>query len=97
MISNKDTINILKALADETRIEIVRHLLSTKEMQCQELMKRFKLAQPTLSHHFNKLINAGVLNSRKEGVLWFYSINKRQLSSKGINLQKLINANNVGK
>lgn len=94
MNSNKEIITVLKALADETRIEIVRQLLQSKEAPCQEVMKKFNLAQPTLSHHFNKLVNAGVLNARKKGVLWFYSINKKYLSSLGISSQKLLRKTN---
>jgi ArsR family transcriptional regulator len=97
MNSNKEIITVLKALADETRIEIVRYLIDSKEMPCQELMKKFKLAQPTLSHHFNKLVNAKILNSRKKGVAWFYAINKKYLTSKGININKLVQPINVNK
>ena len=94
MNSNKEIITVLKALADETRIEIVRQLLHSKEAPCQEVMKKFKLAQPTLSHHFNKLVNAGVLNARKKGVLWFYSINKKYLATIGVNPQRLLKETN---
>ena len=90
MNESKEVISVLKALADQTRLEIIGYLLHEKEMPCQDLMKKFKLAQPTLSHHFNKLVDAEILNSRKSGVLWFYSINKRYLTSLGINLQKLL-------
>lgn len=86
----RNAVKIFKALADETRMDIIRHLISGNEIPCQELMKKFPLSQPTLSHHFNKLVDAGVLNSRKEGVLWFYSINKKHLKDLGIDLKKLV-------
>lgn len=87
---NKITTKFLKALADETRLAMLKRLLHTNEMACQELMKEFSLTQPTLSHHFNKLVDAGVITNRKEGVLWFYSINKKFLKEKGINLEKIL-------
>jgi ArsR family transcriptional regulator len=81
---------VFKALSDTTRIAILRHVMNEKEIACQELMKRFPLSQPTMSHHFNKLVDAGVLNNRKDGVLWFYSLNHPYLQSLGIDIKKVI-------
>jgi DNA-binding transcriptional ArsR family regulator len=81
---------VFKALSDDTRIAILRHVLVEKEIACQELMKRFPLSQPTMSHHFNKLVDAGILNNRKDGVLWFYSLNDKYLQSLGIDIKKII-------
>lgn len=86
---NSISVNIFKALADETRLNAVYYLLSRDEVACQELMKKFSLSQPTLSHHFNKLVRARILKQRKEGVLWYYSINREFLRAHGINLEKL--------
>lgn len=83
-------INLFKALADPTRIKILEHLLGKEEMTCQDLMKKFTLSQPTLSHHFNKLVHAGILDAKRNGVLWIYSINKPFLESIGIDLHKAI-------
>lgn len=83
---------IFKALSDDTRIAIVSHVLKEQEIACQELMKRFPLAQPTMSHHFNKLVEAGILNNRRDGVLWFYTLNTRYLKSLGINIEKVISS-----
>ena len=81
---------IFKALSDNTRIDILRHVANEKEIACQELMKRFPLSQPTMSHHFNKLVDARVLNNRKDGVLWFYTINEKYLKTLGIDIKKMI-------
>ena len=61
----------------------------------RKLMKEFSLTQPTLSHHFNKLVDAGIITNRKEGVLWFYSINKQFLKEKGIDLKKLLEKHTI--
>jgi len=39
-----------------------------KEFQgkLKELLSNFSLSQPTLSHHFNKLIDVNILKERKE-------------------------------
>lgn len=87
---SKQTIKVLKALSDETRIEIVKQLIPVKEMTCQDLMKKFSLSQPTLSHHFNKLMQAGILDSERNGVLWIYRLRKNYLKELGIDVKKLI-------
>jgi DNA-binding transcriptional ArsR family regulator len=90
MTSNKQLTKIFKALSDDTRLAIVSHVAREKEIACQELMKRFPLSQPTMSHHFNKLVTAKVLNNRKDGVLWFYTLNTDYLTSFGIEIEKMV-------
>lgn len=87
---SKQIVGIFKALSDETRISIIKHLLGKKELSCQDLLNNFSLSQPTLSHHFNKLIDAKILNERKEGVSHIYSINHKYLKDLGINIQKIV-------
>lgn len=89
---NKDILKIMKALADPTRLQIVQVLANHPEETCQNLIGQFGLSQPTMSHHFNKLVDAGVLNSRKEAVLWFYSLNRPYLESLGFDVAKLSQA-----
>jgi len=61
-----------KALADETRLRIVK-LLAAQEMCVCELMIALELTQPTASHHLGLLENAGLVKRRKEGKWVFYS------------------------
>ncbi len=62
-----------KALADETRIRILK-LLEVREMCVCEVMVALDLTQPTASHHLGILENAGLVKDRKEGKWVFYSI-----------------------
>ena len=62
-----------KALADETRIRILK-LLEVREMCVCEVMVALDLTQPTTSHHLGILENAGLVKNRKEGKWVFYSI-----------------------
>lgn len=89
-MDNHHVIKVFKALADDTRLDIVCKLISRGESSCQELSGQLQLSQPTLSHHYNKLVDAGVLKSRKEGVRWFYCINKPYLKTIGIEIEKLV-------
>lgn len=89
-MNNKDLLKIFKALADKTRIEIMAQLIKKKEMSCQELSKHFNLSQPTLSHHYNKLIDAQLLSSERNGVLWIYRLNVPYIETLGIDLEKMV-------
>ncbi|MDH5782794.1 MAG: metalloregulator ArsR/SmtB family transcription factor [Candidatus Bathyarchaeota archaeon] len=67
-----------KALADETRLRIVK-LVEVREMCVCEVMVALGLTQPTASHHLGILENAGLVNDRKEGKWVFYSIADQKL------------------
>ena len=86
---SKNVLKVFKALSDQTRIKIVKKLMNCDEISCQELMKQFPLSQPTLSHHFSKLIDSKVLDARKDGVSHYYSINRTYLAKIGIDIDKL--------
>lgn len=62
-----------KALADETRLRIIK-LLGVREMCVCEMMIALGLTQPTTSHHLGLLENVGLVKDRKEGKWVFYSI-----------------------
>ena len=62
---------VAKALADPQRVEILRQA-SRGELRCTDLMERFAIAQPTISHHLKELTSAGLLARRKEGKFAFY-------------------------
>jgi len=63
---------VFKALADETRLRILK-LLEFREMCVCEVMVALDLTQPTASHHLGLLENAGLVKARKEGKWVFYS------------------------
>jgi ArsR family transcriptional regulator len=66
---------LLKALANETRLMMLR-LLSIREMCVCELTVALNLTQPTASHHLSILQNVGLIKDRKEGKWVFYSVAK---------------------
>ena len=66
---------VLKALADPTRLEIVAILREATEPVCVcDLTAAFDLSQPTLSHHMAKLRDAGLVESEKRGIWAFYRL-----------------------
>lgn len=89
-----DTAHILKSIADDTRLSIVRALAKQQDdVACSEITNdcsiALKLSQPTMSHHFAKLVQAEVLLERKAGTEKFYRLNATLLESIGINPRKL--------
>lgn len=69
---------IMKALGDETRIEI-SDMLSGGELCACKILGRFNITQPTLSYHMKILIDSGLVNGRREGIWMKYSINNDKL------------------
>jgi len=70
----KASIPILKVLCDETRLHILS-LLSQVDMNGCEILKAFECSQPTISYHMKLLVDAQLVNARKEGCAVIYSIN----------------------
>ncbi|MEE3453627.1 ArsR/SmtB family transcription factor [Dialister sp.] len=72
--SYKEFATIFKALSDETRLHVV-DMLSCREMSACDILTNFTLSQSTLSYHMKILIEAGVVNARRDGLWTKYSIN----------------------
>ena len=67
-------VRMLKALADPTRLEILRVVVAQSGPVCAcDIVERFDLSQPTISHHLKILRDAGLLTSRKKGLWSFYA------------------------
>lgn len=73
----QERIKLLKALADETRIKIVQCLMDGERCACT-LVPAVGKAQPTVSQHLRILEEAGVLESRRQGVNIWYKIRSDQ-------------------
>jgi ArsR family transcriptional regulator len=69
------TVEVLKALADPTRLQIVAVLARSQRPVCVcDLTDAFELSQPTISHHVGKLKAAGLVTSDKQGIWVNYSL-----------------------
>jgi len=67
-------LEILKALSDETRLEIISLLRHGEELCGCDFEKIFDKSQSTLSRHLKKLLEADLIESRKDGVKVMYKI-----------------------
>jgi len=71
----EQTSEILKALADPTRLQIALALRDAKEPVCIcDFTATFDLSQPTVSHHMAKLRDAGLVEVTKRGIWSFYRL-----------------------
>ena len=90
---SKKIVQVLKALADETRLSIVCKLArgSGKTCGCDvtACSSVKTMSQPTMSHHFNKLVEAGVVVEEKRGTQKFYALDIDLLESVGVDVKKL--------
>jgi hypothetical protein len=68
----------LKALADETRLQILT-LLQGRELYAQEIVEHLEISQPAVSRHLNLMAAAGVLQIRREGNAKYYAVNSETL------------------
>ena len=75
-----DTAKILKAISDPKRLRIV-DMLSCGELCGCEILEAFHITQPTLSHDMRVLVEAGIVNDRREGKNTFYSLNEERLTT----------------
>ena len=65
---------IFKALNDPTRRQILQ-LLQEKDMTAGEIVERFKISGPSISHHLDLLKQAKLVMAEKEGQYIYYSLN----------------------
>ena len=70
-----ETSELLKALADPTRLSMVASLTQAAGAVCVcDFTAAFGLSQPTISHHMAKLRGAGLVESQRRGVWVHYRL-----------------------
>ncbi len=69
-------VRFLKAMGDETRIKILRCLMNGEQCACAIVPCTGK-AQPTISRHLKVLEDAGIIESRRDGVNMWYRIKSK--------------------
>ena len=73
----------LKALADPARLRLVSLLLVSKngELCTCDVTEPLGLSQPTISHHFRKLAEAGLVTGERRGTWTYYRIVPQALAA----------------
>jgi ArsR family transcriptional regulator len=67
-------VRLLQALADPTRLAIVRELASSPEVCACDFSACCDVAQPTVSHHLKVLREAGWVSSERRGTWIWYQL-----------------------
>ena len=66
----------LKVLAEPKRLKIINLLSNANgELTATELLKSFRVSQPTLSHDMKALVDGKFVIARREGQKVFYMLN----------------------
>ncbi len=85
----------LKAVADPTRLRILRYL-STQEMTPSELSRRLNLRAPTVTHHLKELRLAGLVNVTVHGQEKLYRARLGALDTIHVDLRAFLEGETTG-
>ena len=75
-----ETARWFHALSDETRLEIIDHLLGGERCVC-DLMDALDVAQSRLSFHLKVLKDADLVTDRRDGRWVYYTLNRDTIES----------------
>ena len=69
---------VFKALADATRLQIFSLIAARPGPICVcDIVARFELRQPTISHHLRVLRDAGLVTRSRRGTWSYYAVDPR--------------------
>jgi ArsR family transcriptional regulator, arsenate/arsenite/antimonite-responsive transcriptional repressor len=69
------TVDVLRALADPTRLQVVGILKRSAQPVCIcDLTAAFNLSQPTISHHMARLKESGLVDVSRHGIWSYYRL-----------------------
>ena len=70
-----------RALADHTRLAIVRYLAHHEQVTVTQLGRELRLSQPLISWHLRRLRRAGLVQTRREGRQVWCSLDRAALQT----------------
>lgn len=85
----RDTLDVLKALADETRLRALLSLKGGELCVCQ-IIALLDLAPSTVSKHLSILRAARLVESRKEGRWMYYRLSRAHRSQATVKMLALL-------
>lgn len=75
-----NTVKMLTALSQETRYQIAMCIANANgEYPCTQLQTALNLSKSTISHHVQKLREAGLIHVRRDGKYFYYTANMETL------------------
>jgi len=76
-MDTKNSTKIFKALGNERRLLILKHLLERKELTVGQISELISLSFKSVSKHLSILENVNLVKSRQIGLNRLYSINQK--------------------
>ena len=86
----ENIVNILKALACESRLKIVIGLLEKNECNVSLMSEKLGLAQPNVSQHLAILKNAGIIEGYRKGTQICYKVTNDLVAKIAKNLEEYL-------
>lgn len=84
-----DAAALFKALADPTRLRILRAISSVNELCECNIVPTFGLSQPTISYHLKILREAGLVRSERRGQWVYHTVDHKKVLSAVSNLTEI--------
>src|SRR3954447_1749751 len=73
---------VFRALGDPTRLDVFRLIAAQPEPLCVcDVVDRFNVSQPTISHHLKVLREAGLITVSRRGVWAYYAVDPTGLET----------------
>ena len=80
------------ALADPTRVRMLRLMQANEEVACAALEATFALTKSTISYHVRVLRHAGLIRVRKSGKFYYYALLRDEIERRLPGLLELLGA-----
>lgn len=74
-------LEVLKALADPTRLEMVALFSQQDDFACTGLEREFSISKSTISYHVKVLTTAGLVETSKRGRFYHYRLRRDVLEA----------------
>ncbi len=72
-------VHFFKALADRTRLDIIKMLSDGNSLSVTEIYRKLGYAQNLVSHHLACLKNCGLVSAEKQGKQVYYRIRSKKV------------------
>lgn len=76
---SRETAAVFRALADETRLRILKAISRMEELCECNIVPVFGLSQPTVNYHLKVLREAGLVQSARRGQWVYHRLNQKAL------------------
>ncbi len=80
IVSDIDTVDFAKALADDTRQKIMA-ICCCRKISVNDIVAEINVAQPTVSHHLKILKLAGLVTTERRGKQVLYTLDQERLAA----------------